>query len=352
MEFIFYSQKEISHLTRKRKGETKLGEKVQTIHPVIDLYSQLQNCNSKFVLFGIPEDIGVRANLGRGGAHTCWQPSLESFLNTQDNAFLNGEETCVLGHVKVEDVMKESEGFSQKKEEDILGLRKLVEKIDDRVCEIVRIIVSAGKIPIVIGGGHNNSYPILKGIYESRRIGNIGEIQKQAVINCDAHSDLREKEGRHSGNGFSYAMLEKYLDKYAVMGIHESYNSENVIEKFQNEPEKLLYVSYEDIFIREKYSFSEAVNRGIEFCGSMATGLEIDLDSITNVPSSARTSSGISPVQARQYIHQAATKCNISYLHIAEGAPVLAHLKADNKTGKLVAYLISDFIKAIMGKRP
>jgi predicted AAA+ superfamily ATPase len=38
-------------------------------------------------------------------------------------------------------------------------------------------------------------------------------------------------------------------------------------------------------------------------------------------------------------------------LQYAEAAPVLSHIKADNKTGKLIAYLISDFIKGCDYKR-
>ena len=79
-------------------------------------------------------------------------------------------------------------------------------------------------------------------------------------------------------------------------------------------------------------------------------GIEIDLDAITNVPSSAKTSSGLSPIQARQYVYQSAKQLNTLYFHIAEGAPILSHIKADNKTGKLIAYLISDFIKGITEK--
>jgi formiminoglutamase len=69
------------------------------------------------------------------------------------------------------------------------------------------------------------------------------------------------------------------------------------------------------------------------------------------VPSSAKTSSGISPIQARQYINQCATQLDVKYLHVAEGAPVLSHIKADNKTGKLIAYLMTDFIKGFLQQR-
>ena len=79
-----YSKKDIEHLTRKRTNEIKIGEDVivlQADNWEIDLL----NSSCKFVLLGIPEDIGVRANYGRGGAHTAWKPALDSFLSQQSN---------------------------------------------------------------------------------------------------------------------------------------------------------------------------------------------------------------------------------------------------------------------------
>jgi formiminoglutamase len=109
----------------------------------------------------------------------------------------------------------------------------------------------------------------------------------------------------------------------------------------------LFLSTYEDIFVREKMSFEKSLQQAINFLKNTECGVEIDLDAVTNVPSSAKTSSGISPVQARKYVYTCAQKLNVKYLHIAEGAPVLAHLKADNKTGKLIGYLVTDFIKGV-----
>lgn len=59
--------------------------------------------------------------------------------------------------------------------------------------------------PIAIGGGHNNAYPMLKGYSLAKK-------EKINAINCDPHADFRALEGRHSGNGFSYAVNDGYLD--------------------------------------------------------------------------------------------------------------------------------------------
>lgn len=338
-----YSKKDIEQLTRKRTNEVKIGEDVFVLGSEKDWENELKNIPCKFVLLGIPEDIGVRANYGRGGAHTAWKPALDSFLSQQSNEFLTGKDVCVLGHIYVDDVMEQSSSLNTKNKNEMMELRNLVSIIDQRVSDIISKIIVCGKIPIIVGGGHNNSYPIIKGC-------SLALNKKINVINCDPHTDFRPLEGRHSGNGFSYAYRENYLNKYSVFCIHEQYNTASVLKDFTNDREHLFYSRYEDVFVRETNSFSNSLNQNIGFVKQDACGVELDLDAITNVPSSAKTSSGISPVQARQYAYQCGKQLNTLYFHIAEGAPILSHIKADNKTGKLIGYLIADFIKGVADK--
>jgi formiminoglutamase len=332
-----YTKKDIQTITRIRNLETKIGEKVDTI---INFPEDLYKSKSKFVLIGLPEDIGVKANYGRGGAHTAWKPALENILNIQSNHFFTGESVLVLGHIDFEGLMQQSLHLHSKSEKDLKHLREMVGKIDEIVFEVVKEIIAAGKIPIVIGGGHNNSYPLIKAAASN----SIDE--KINVLNCDPHTDFRSQEGRHSGNGFSYAFDEGFLFKYSVFGIHESYNTQEVLNRFHSNKQQLHYTTFEDIFVTQTVSFEDSLKASIDFCKTNPCGLEIDLDAITNVPTSAKTSSGLSPVQARQFVYQSAKQLKPLYFHIAEGAPILAHIKADNKTGKLIAYLVADFIKA------
>lgn len=335
-----YSKKHINGITRTRTNETKIGERVKTIIHETDWEKELLRLDCTFVLLGIPEDIGVRANFGRGGAHTAWKPALESFLNQQSNAFLSGEDVCVLGNIFVDDLMDKAKDLDAKNKNDIATLRNLVSEIDQRVSDIIVKIISCKKIPIIIGGGHNNSYPIIKGC-------SIALQNKINVINCDPHTDFRPLEGRHSGNGFSYAYEENFLNNYSVCFMHEQYNTNQVLTDFTKQNSRLHFSSYEDVFVRENKLFSTTLQQNIGFVKNGNCGIEIDLDAITNVPSSAKTSSGISPIQARQYAYQCGQKLDALYFHIAEGAPILSHIKADNKTGKLIAYLISDFMKGV-----
>ena len=335
-----YNQSYISNLTRRRSGETKLGECVKTIESL----SELKNSTSKFVLLGLPEDIGVRANYGRGGAHTAWLPALTNILNIQSNDFFKGDELLILGHIDFDDLMKRSDSANTDQ------LRKLTSEVDERGSSVIRIIVESGKIPIIIGGGHNNSYGNIKGTAEG--LLNSGKINEASinVINSDAHTDFRAMEGRHSGNGFSYAFAEGLLNKYAIVGLHENYNSENVLNELKKHPKQIHYTFFEDIFVREELSFKEAVRYATGFTKETYCGIELDMDTIQNIPSSAKTSSGISANQARQYVTWCAKNSKAAYLHIAEAAPILSHIKTDNKTGKLIAYLVTDFVKEILLK--
>lgn len=318
-----YTQSDVLALVNKREGEIKLGEKVQIINDLSDLNSS----SAKFVLLGIPEDIGVRANFGVGGTKTVFNAALKALLNIQSNSFLQGDELLVLGHFEIEEPTQTN----------VEALRNKVNEIDSLVAPIIQKIVAAGKVPIVIGGGHNNAYPIIKGISEALQ-------QPINVVNIDAHADLRNtKEGRHSGNGFSFALQENHLKAYRVFGLHQNYMHQNLATYLQ-ENLNLKAFCFEDILQSDK----TVLENWLAFTQNIPSpcGLEIDLDSIENVLSSAVSPSGFNLNDVRKMLLSA--NKTFSYLHICEGATTLANGQQDLKTGKTVAYLVSDFIKALL----
>jgi formiminoglutamase len=193
-------------------------------------------------------------------------------------------------------------------------------------------------IPIVIGGGHNNAFPIIKG--SSRVLGS-----PLNVINCDPHADFRPLEGRHSGNGFSYAMDVGALDKYFILGLHQSYNGENILDKFKtiNKNEEKIKWSYFDNWIYGKSTIEIDLELGINFIKGKHVGVELDMDAIGMMPSSAFSPSGIQLNEARMYVSKCAASLNVSYLHLPEAAP---KNELENKiVGKALSYLVCDFIK-------
>jgi formiminoglutamase len=342
--FKFYTKKDIVSLTKTRRFETKLGERVQYLKTGGEWPEVLQQSSAGYVLLGIPEDIGVKANYGVGGADTSWLPFLSSFLNIQSNDFLTGEDILLLGHFDFGDIQYLIETNATKGEELISAYRHAVNAIDDEVETIVKAISSSKKIPIIIGGGHNNSYPIIKAVAKGLYKASLIPLAQINCINLDAHTDYRTVEGRHSGNGFRYAEQDGYLGKYYVIAPHENYIAQNVLMDIHNNP-FIDYSTYEEIFIHESTSFVKAIEHAVAFTEDTYTGIEIDLDSVENVLSSAYTPSGVTALQARKYISLTTQDAKPAYLHICEGATQLADGRKNETTGKLISYLVSDFIK-------
>jgi formiminoglutamase len=343
--FKFYSKKELIALTNPRRFETKMGERIQTTKDG-EWPNVLQQSTAKYVIVGIPEDIGVKANLGVGGADSSWTSFLQAFLNTQSNDFCSGEDILLLGHFDFGDIKYLIENNAFNEEEKINAYRHAVNTIDEEVETLMKIIAAAGKFPIVIGGGHNNAYPLLKGVSKGLFKNNEVPLAQLNAINLDAHSDYRSMEGRHSGNAFRYAESDGYLGKYSIVGLHENYVSQNVLVDIQSNP-FMQYTSYEDIFLRERKSFMQAVGQAVDFTHDTYTGIELDLDAVQNTLSSAHTPSGISALLARQYVTYTARHARAAYLHICEGASHLSDGRKDDSTGKLISYLVSDFVKGM-----
>ncbi|WBX75126.1 formimidoylglutamase [Tenacibaculum ovolyticum] len=324
-----FSQKNITDFVNPREGETKLGEHAQTILSI----EKLTDSTAKFVIIGVPEDIGVKMNYGNGGAHTAFTPALKAFLNTQENQFISGKDILILGYL---DYLKEALNFdgSDREKGDLL-----VKIIDKELSEIIKLIIKSNKTPIIIGGGHNNSYGNLKGLSE-------GKNNPINVINLDAHTDLRRLEERHSGNGFSYAIEHNYLDKYFMFGLHENYTPQYVFDIIHSNT-NIDYNTYEELEVYKSIPFENELLRAKNFIKDKSFGIEIDLDCIQNFPSSAMTPSGFTSQQTREFVYYFAKNINASYIHICEGAPsVVQEPTAINQVGKFISYLISDFIKA------
>ncbi|TVZ51005.1 formimidoylglutamase [Dokdonia sp. Hel_I_53] len=323
-------KEELESLIRFRESETKLGEKI-TLCDSLDSLSEL---TQKFVIFGICEDIGVQANYGKSGASNAWNVFLNSFCNIQVNSYNKESNVILLGKITV----SPDEEINEKTDRNILGA--IVKRIDNKVAIVVQRIIEAGKIPIVIGGGHNNAYGNLKGATNA-----LG--QALNCVNIDAHTDLRLTDYRHSGNGFSYALNDKegpYLNKYGVFGLHKNYTPQYVFNFIEEHNKKhghtITYKFMEDMLFpnAQLEAFSDFINTIID----ESFGLELDCDSIASFPSSAMSPSGFSLNTTRSFVKLLSASRYCRYFHICEAAPSLAN---SQQVGKALTYLVTDFIQ-------
>lgn len=327
------NQEELNSLIAAREGETKLGSCIR-IATGSDWQQDPGFREARFVLLGLPEDIGVRANGGIGGAHTAWPAFLKSFLNIQETELLSGRDFFLLGNLDFSDWLAECSNAGTE------TLRLYTAQIDELVVPLIQEIVAAGKIPLVVGGGHNNAYPLLKGL-------SLALNTRANALNLDAHSDFRVQEGRHSGNGFRYAYQDAYLKHYAMLGLHEAYNSKGIVAELR-ENEDLLPVFWEDIFLREKESWNDALQRCLQHVSNAPFGVELDVDCIERVLSSAATPVGISTAHALTYLYRCGLNIRASYLHLPEGVSGRADGLFDPFTGKLLSYLVQAFSKGVL----
>lgn len=336
--FSFFNISERNKLVDLRVGEIKLGERISIKETNQELDHFLEENQSKYVVFGICESIGVKANFGRIGTESTWNITLKSFLNIQHNKTCKGNNFAVLGAFNFEAEKEIANQLDPNIKEDRKQLFKLVESIDKEIAYLVSKIIKANKFPIIIGGGHNNAYGNIKGLA-------LAKGKAINVINFDAHTDFRPLEGRHSGNGFSYAFEDDFLQNYFIFGIHENYTSKEIFNRIKENDERIKYNTYEQMEIRMEKDFRMELKYAAKHIKDNAFGIEIDLDAIAQIPSSAMTYSGFSHKKARQFVSYFGNLENASYLHLCEGAANFELEENKNILGKFISYLITDFIK-------
>jgi formiminoglutamase len=293
-----------------RKGETRIGD------------FDLNKKNARFVILGIEESIGPLANNGFSGSENAFDSFLRIFLNSQVHEGFNINKISILGSIKFTSFFSSVDHAS-----------KQVAELDDFVIELLNERVSENQIPIVIGGGHNNAYPLIKWSSKEKAIN---------VLNLDPHADCREIDHRHSGNSFSYAIDQGILNEYAVLGLHEAFNNSFIRNFLVGQRIKHSY--FDDYLIGNRNLIDDA-SEIIESWNldKHRIGIEIDMDCIANMPSSAFSPSGWSLDEVRTYLMRTIPQVEqLAYVHLPEAAPKndLEH----KLVGKALTYLVRDIV--------
>src|SRR5690554_411468 len=142
---IRLSEDKLFQITGFRKGEIKFGERIQTVPQDLSVLECLQKSEAKFVLFGIPEDVGVKANFGRPGTASAFENTLQSLANIQHNRFAKGYDLLVLGHIDTTLWLQKAQSLNPQNKEELKELYKIVQQIDKEVAHLVSLIVKNNK---------------------------------------------------------------------------------------------------------------------------------------------------------------------------------------------------------------
>jgi formiminoglutamase len=311
-EFELFDPKQRHLSFQKRIGEIRVGEYLSERDP----------SKAKYVLVGIAENVGPLANLGRPGSENAFTAFSKVFYNAQFHNQTALEQLAFLGHIK-----------QLRPATDRQEAMELVAELDAMLYEVLIQHLGPQQIPIIVGGGHNNALPLMRWAAAKGKL---------SVVNIDAHADLRPTENRHSGNSFSYALQEGLLESYGVFGLHEAFN--NTYLRTQLLTPKVSFRFYED-YLEGPHQLLDDVLSFIQH-QHHAVGLEIDMDAIAHMPSSACSPSGWSLDQIRSLVRKIGhISPNIAYLNLTEAAP--CNDKEDLIVGKALTYLVRDFCSAL-----
>lgn len=245
---------ELSQFYTKRWKETKLGEIVKTLPNAIFSASSLleaKKAGARYALLGIPEDIGPRANGGRGGCRGAWSAFLSHFLNQQSNYFLSGENLLVVGCIPCDDLCADAEHIPENTEAQEYW-RALCSRLDERVYPVIAALVAYGYIPIVIGGGHNNAYPIIKGTAYGLSLASLPE------LSLEEHPLIKVAFGQ------SGSTLGETLAKRPLSAPKAAFQLAMALEYLTSSGGEQPAISISDSICAEEISLAEAVRRHLQ----------------------------------------------------------------------------------------
>lgn len=279
------------------------------------------------VIIGVPEDRGITANKGRAGAAAAPDDIRRRLyrLTPGFSADFLRQRIIDAGNVV-------TAGLS-------------LEEVHQAESEAVAAIVSRGGLPIVLGGGHDLTYPGVAGLVQGAQIGRDG----LGLINVDAHLDVRSDEyGVNSGTSFYRALTQ--LPRQALcggafveFGIQEQYNSPYYYNWVIGHGGHV--ITLREISERVMEFFLQALS--LAGRGGRTTAVSLDIDAVrsTDAPgASASNPSGLKAPELDKIAYLAGRSVKVRYLDIMEVSPPLDE---DHRTAALAASAIFSFIRGL-----
>ncbi len=283
------------------------------------------------ILFGIPTDEGIRRNGGRFGASEApnaireWLGKLTPYAGPHFNRHVNDLRIVDLGDIPKGDL----------------------ETMHEATAIIAKEMIAAGKIVIALGGGHDVTYPLVRGFRNGSISENVG------LINIDAHLDVREKKNglHHSGCSFRL-LLEEGIIKgphFAEIGIQSFAASEKHFDWVIQQGARVL--TFEDATTAHlPNAFEEcevAITRGDP---EFPVYLSFDMDCVraSDAPGvSAPAPIGFLAEEAYELSVAAGLSKNVRMFDIVEVSP--PH-DLDSRTARLAARMIAGFLAGVANR--
>ncbi len=308
----------------RREEDPRLGELIKSYSP-----AELEAAN--VVIFGVPTDEGIARNGGRIGASeapTAIREALAKLTPYAGPSFKHHLETLAI--VDLGDIKQGP-----------------LEAMHDEARTVLRELSTMGKIVIALGGGHDITYPLVKGLSE------VPDSKPLGLINVDAHLDVRPKINgeHHSGSSFRLLIEEGVIfgSRLCEIGIQPFVNAQSYFDWVVQQGTRVL--TFEDA------TTSHLPNAFEECAFALTLGddstpiyLSFDIDAIraADAPgASAPAAVGFLAEEAFELAVAAGLNRSVRAFDLVEVSP--KH-DVDNRTSRLAARMIAGFLAGVASR--
>ena len=290
------------------------------------------------VLIGVPFDEGVALGGGRPGADkgpTAFRQALIRFGTTYD-----AEQGIDFNYLRLADAG------------DLEVVPDNVAATHEHLAGVVALILDAGAVPLVIGGGHDATFGSVKGL--------MAGAPSVAGINVDAHLDLREVvdglalsdvEGRiTSGTPYRRILEELGLpgQNLVEFGLHGSVNSREHIRYAQKRGVPCLTLGQ----VREQgidAAFTDQLRLLAGQAEALFVSVDLDVFAAAYAPGvSAPGAEGLTPEEGRQLALAAGRHPGIRLFELMELNPLF---DVDERTSRLAVMLLCAFLAGLATRK-
>jgi len=297
----------VSEQVWQGRDDSAEASNAKRIFQTIRQQAQFAPAPSGIALLGFACDEGVKRNHGRPGAAQAPDVLRKALANMASHQ--GHEQLADLGTIEVEGD----------------GLEAAQRALSDAVTACQR----SGMHTLVFGGGHETAWAHGRGVLDAF------PLERVAIINLDAHLDLRKAERATSGTPFRqlahYCAEQSRAFQYACFGVSRAANT----QALWDEAERLNVTLVEDLhFRRDALSALEEV-----LAGADSVYLTIDLDVLPagEMPAvSAPAALGIPALDLLPVIERI---CRSGKLRAADLVEFNPHYDRDGQGAKLAARL-------------
>lgn len=328
-------QREVMQLWQGRVDDGEAGQALRW-HQIIQPWPGPQHSASieqrPLALIGFASDEGVRRNQGRPGALQGPTALRRVLANTpvlgQFELFEAGDIHCLSG----------------------LGEEHNLEQAQQEYADCLSQLLSAGALPIGLGGGHEIAYASFMGLaqYLQQQQATDSAAPSIGIVNFDAHFDLRKDHRPSSGTPFRQIAQECQVRdwpfNYFCLGVSEFANTPALFHRAQQLG--VNWVRDEDCSVSQLPQLQELLEQFIGRVDQIYLTVCLDVFPAAQAPGvSAPSARGVDIALVEPLLDQIIHSGKLVLADIAEMNP---HFDIDQRTARLGARLVARISRAVL----